>query len=431
MHRALAQVTWRTLTSQAFPQGAAQAAPSVSTLVRDVAGELEAIHPHTPRQARIARLEVLEQRFGPPLADRWRALHAASPWQEGAGPEAACAEPRAVSALRTVLCEGPRLLGLYEAHQAGDEVPRMKPEHARALEGESVDTLRWLLAQGRPGMHLAATYGAALDPALRDTFLGQGWRAAEAPGRPRGETLARMMDNRLQGRTFAGLPLAHVLALRLYAHPDSGAFNLVRACADLAPVFPGRAVTACVDDLPALVHEAVHALHAIPEARVWGSLYKGMQSRPGLPLQAGEDFVVDRPLSVTTLEAQSYAGRVVEGACYDQELHLVDQPQRRTQAVLIAAFHPVCTAPQGEALVLPGQVYRILGRQVREERAREGGAHTIVRLRAEKVDALGFTPPGEDGVAAASGQRRVEYLDPMADRGGRPALQMGDAADVG
>ena len=367
-------------------QGLAQTTPVMSPLVRDVAGELATLHPGAPRRARIIHLEVLGHRFRGALAGRWQALQGSGPPPGLHGRECARAEPRIVCALHTVLSEGPRLLDLYDAQQAGHETPRMKPAHARVLQAESVDTWHWLLSQGSSGVRLAATYGASMDPALRDAFLGDTWRSVHVPSSRGGSmALSRMIDNRLRGQAFPGLSLASMLALRLYAHPDSGAFHLVRACADLRAALPGCAPAACVEEIPALVHEAARALHALPEARVWGTMYKGLQSRQAGPLLTGADLLIDRVYSVTPLEHQSYAGRIIEGAPYDQELQLTDSPQRRAQAVLIAAFHPVSTAPQGEALLLPGQIYRIRGQVVREVPACEGGSLNIVRLLADKV----------------------------------------------
>ncbi len=382
MHSAVSRAPWR----RSGLQGLAQTTPVISPLVRDVAGELASRHPGAPRRARIVRLAILEHRFRKALAGRWQALQGARPPPGIHGRECARAEPRILCALHTVLSAGPRLLGLYDAQQAGHEAPRMKHVHARALQAESVDTLHWLLSQGGAGVRLAATYGACMEPALRDAFLGENWRSVCVPSPRRGTmALSRLIDNHLRQRAFPGLSLACMLALRLYAHPDTGAFNLVRACADLRAALPGYTPAACVQEIPALVHDAARNLYALPEARVWGTFYKGLQSQLSGPLLTGADFPVDRIFSVTTLEHQSYAGRIIEGAPYDKELQLTDTPKKRTQAVLIAAFHPVSTAPQGEALLLPGQVYRIRSQQLREMPAREGGSLNIVRLLADKV----------------------------------------------
>lgn len=386
MQSVFSRVSVRHYAAHPTARGYSHAVPRFSPLIADVAGELEAIHPHAPRHVRIVGLESLRDRHSDALALRWNALRGAGmPSREEDEDPDARDEPRALSALHTVLHEGARLLDLYDAHPAPDDAPHMKSEWAQALQKESAQTVAWLLTQGCAGAGLAATYAAAMQPALRDDFLGGAWHAAGAQDARPAETLPRMIENRVRDQAFEGLSKTCLLALRLYAHPDSGAFNLVRACADLRKLFPGRAVGRCVDEIPALVHAAVSRLHELPSARVWGTLYKGMQSGRGSDWQAGDEIAIDRPFSVTAMEGQSYAGRLVKGARYDQELRLTDSRDRRTQAVMIAAFHPPSTAPQGEAVILPGQVYRLQDSQWHEEPAKEGGSLAIVRLMAQKV----------------------------------------------
>ncbi len=367
-------------------------------LVTDVVGELADIHPQESRQGRVARLDVLRGRFT-------RHLAAHSQMLEGSGHASACelqarqTESLAVSALQVILHDGPRLLDHYAPHEPGNDRPTMKPDKAQALQRESLETVQWLLTQGRAGLGLAATYAAAMEPGLHDAFLGAGWRDLRIAYSCPPQTLGQYIDRRQLSPEFAGLPSACMLALRLYAHPASSAFNLVRACADLRRLLPEYPVTLCVDEIPTLVNEAVHRLYDLPSARIRGALYKGMQSRGAGEWAAGMTIAIDRPFSATAIQQQSYAGRIVHGTAYDRELEITDTPAARTRAVMIAAFHPVSTAPQAEAVLLPGQVYRLKDRLVREEPAREGGSVTIVRQVAEKI---GDAAPAPQAAALAS-----------------------------
>lgn len=347
----------------------------ICPLVEEVSGALAAIPAQACRQSRITELHALGNRYGEALVRRWQTLHDAP--CAAASEEAATTQQaaRLVCALQVVLHEAPGLLAKYLPDQSSEETPRMRPVAAQSLQAESVETVRWLLAQGAVGRHLVATYAAAMDPALHADLLGEDWRCA---------ALRRMVDQRTPDA--ARLSAAGVMALRLYAHPSSGAFNLVRAWADLRNLCPDPLATRCVQEIPVLVGQAVQDLYAVPSARVWGNLYKGLQSRGCPRWQTGQTLTLDRPLSMTALAQESYAGRVVQGTPYNRELHLMDTPALRIQAVSIAAFHPVSTAPQAEVVVLPGQVYRFTGSEVRQEPAREGGAHAIERLTAQKID---------------------------------------------
>ncbi len=362
-------------------------------LVADVAGELQAIHPGAPRYERIVRLETIAGHYSTPLADRWRALRMAGTPPDPEGATLLAAEARMVSALQAAFKDGLRVLDAYDPHQSGDEIPRMRAPQAQELRHESQSTLRWLMQQGPTGIRVAATYAASLEPALRPAYVGDALRGGHASSPKQGDTQPPRVDHRRPGSEGMGLSEAQALALRLYAHDGSGAFNLLRACDDLHQLIPGEPVTRGFDEVAVLVQEAAQALYQAPQARVWGRLLKGMQAPLREAWQAGREIAVTRPYSVTTLESESYAGRVVRGTVYDQELVLQDAPALRTRAVLIAAFHPVKTARQAEALVLPGQVYRIVDSERREgPPLREGGSMAIVRHVATKT---GDAPPGE------------------------------------
>ncbi len=369
-------VSRATIRHASSPLRRASGTSSTSQLLADVAGDLAAIPASTCRQARITELHGLRTRYGAALTERWHALQGAGDGGDAHEADHTLASCRWIGALHVVLNDAPRLLEKYLPDQCSGESPVMRPAAAQTLQVESVDTVRWLLAQEAIGRHLAATYAAALDPTLRPTFLGEHGRDA---------SLRRMIDHLASGADWVHLSEPEILALRLYAHPDSGAFNLLRAWAELRALSPHQPVARCVQEIPELVCRAVRALHKVPSARVRGTLYKGLISRAAPRWKVGETLPLDRPLSVTALARESYAGRVVRGALYDRELHMTDSPGLRTQAVTIAPFHPVATAHQAEVVILPGQIYRIQGCEVRSEPAREGGSHTIERFTAHKI----------------------------------------------
>lgn len=358
----------------------------LSQLVSDGIGEIGCIHPGSPRRSRILQLESIRDRYTLALTERWGALRRMGLQSEALRACSGQAEYRAVSALGTLLEYGPNILGWYESDQSREESPRMTPERARGLRAESCDTFKSLLTRDPVAARVAATYRASIDPALRDDYLGPAWRTATVREAGQEPPLPQRIDACLSHLKFTGLSDAEMLVLRLYAHPDSGAFNLLRACDEIRHLPGGGDALRGIDEISALLTSATGHLYELPAARVGGVLFKGMQSRGGGTWEIGDELVISRPFSATALEDQSYAGRVVHGVAYDEEFVLKDNPDLRTKAVLIAPFHPPCTADQYEALVLPGQMYRIVQCTQRElGMLMEGGSMAIDRYVAEKA----------------------------------------------
>lgn len=380
------QGIWSSAAVRSFSTYATRrASPRLSPVVMDAAGELAAIPRQLPWAQRASRISIVAQNYCDPLAAHARPLQAADHRHTDEDNALRHRNQQLALALWTLLSEAPRLLGRYEEQTQANEWPRLQPAYVKQYEQESCDTYHELLREGPVGRNIAFIYAAALKPGLWDRLLGEGWLEAASKDAKGEDNLLRRIERCRADSDFDGLSGEEAHALRDYAHSDSGVFNLMRAWDELVRLWPDLDITHSISEIACQIQGAALALYKLPGARVWGNLYKGLQSRPGDDWGVGSRIEITRPYSATVLPEQSYAGRVVNGKAYDAEFLLKAGANQRTRAVMLVPFHPSHTIDQGEALILGGQVYCVKGSEDREMPCREGGSQRVVRHIAEKV----------------------------------------------
>lgn len=296
--------------------------------------------------------------------------------------------------VQALLTAGAAYLRAHAAGQGPDDVPALEADWRQRLCEDAQVLLHRLSASTHPqdqalaGLALACTPGP-IRPALMQESLpvpvhrqADQWRLRQGP-----EALA----------------VTHWLALRLFAHPDSGAAATLWAQEQLLHLDPDMAEV-CAPLLSDLARQHVVAVAAA--ARLPGLAIADPSARYHLALPAGDlphldevlqdngEWLLGRPLSARreALPLQDLPG----GG--DPAREAVSRPgvcwlclQSRSasagsvRGLRMDLFHPPQALARAQVLLMPGQVFRV-GEDGEEEVA---GAGAPLRLRRFRLDKLG------------------------------------------
>lgn len=248
--------------------------------------------------------------------------------------------------LKSTLAWGAATLNGYEDDPHMGGAPRMTEHRVQGFLAESGAVHEEIAKYDKD---LALAHASVIPPSLREAF---GIKLSPAEVREV-DALSRAAGGRFLSQT-------QILVLRDYVHSDTGTFNLFRALAAMKNHLPDEPFSVCMADLSREFDAAVDVLAASPSFVLEVDLYKGLTLEPFLEhwlshaVTQGAPYVNDRPLSTTTDPLQSYAGRNSNDQHYDHELIF-----KGGRAVNAACFHSQETWMQKEALLLPGQAYRL------------------------------------------------------------------------
>ena len=266
--------------------------------------------------------------------------------------------------LASALAWAAQVLQRYEPNHLPGEPVRMGAELTRMLKLESGATFKSL------GVGQALAYASVVPPQLHVDF-------GIVLTKEQAQEASRMIES------AGGLHLGEqqILALRDYAHSDTGTFNLLRSLQVLQKHLPHEPLTALVQGVVDAFLGAVDVLAASPAFRIEdATVCKGLKLDPFLMhllermYSDSLPYEIDRPSSGTLDPVQSYAGR--EG--YEHEI-VFDH----AQAVELSCFHEPRTVHEKEALLLPGQRFDLSSREEVHRQGGEGSIH-YTRYVAER-----------------------------------------------
>ncbi len=294
--------------------------------------------------------------------------------------------------VQTLLNAGAAFLRAHAAGQGTGEVPALESDWRRRLCEDAQALLHRLAASPHPqdqalaGLALACTPGAVLrELGLEDLPISvhrqaAQWRVRQGP---------------------EGLSATHWLALRLFAHPDSGAAAALRAQEHLVHLDPDMA-EACGPLLRDLARQ--HVVSVASAARLPGlgladpdARYRLALAAEELPhldpvLREGGEWLVGRPLPACR-EPEGAGGGPGEGERLPgQQPCRLSLQSRSAQAgpvrgLRMDLFHPPqdLARTRMQVLLMPGQVFRV-GEDGQEEVPADG---LCLRIRRYVLDKMG------------------------------------------
>ncbi len=345
---------------------------------------LAGISPLHPRGDRALSLAHLRDAHVAGLQADWQRLSTQLHGSHDADLDEPLARQRAVVRnLHTVLTAGVRLLEQFHPEQVMAEPPAMREPLASQLRHESRE------ATSVARVRELFSYASLVPPPQRRAMLGAPLQEAGARGRL--HALCSRHDHRF-------LDEAALLMVRLYASPDHGTFNVLRAVHELDKSNPEIGAGAQFADLTGLFAQAIGGIYRLAPMRAPAPLFKGAVCEAFWRLQAGRAFTLERPLSSTRAREQSYLGRQPpDHPAYDHLLTYQDGAlaSQKVEAVDITLFHPHQNLHQREALVLPGQVFQVTA-QAADELQSCFGRMPVQLVELQKIgrspDWLRFAP---------------------------------------
>ncbi len=311
--------------------------------------------------------------------------------------------------VQVMVTAGAALLRAYAPSQYAEEAPILDDEWTRRLFGEARTFLHLLAADpGQPARTRAALLAASTPESLlplmgiedlpTDVRLDAGrWRLRHAP---------------------QALRVPEWLALRLLAHPDSGAAIALRTLEHLRWLDADlmMACGALLSELAQLQGRALAAAAGLPglglaDPQAHYHLTLSSEALPHLDsvLREGGEWLVGGALS--TCRSQQTV---------QQELGLGDPPTDRilslqspsvmagpVRGLRFDIFHPPEAAPRDEVLLMPGQRFRVCEIGVTSLTREGGGPLAVKHFRLDKEGEVagtsvpGALQPGRDPVLRA------------------------------
>lgn len=287
---------------------------------------------------------------------------------------------------RVMKC-GAKLMAAYH-DQPLHEPPRMDEPWARRLGQELADLCARLGDSNEPLAHEEAALALAITPWALHEALGLG---------PARAVIARRAGAWLDHHGGRALDPQHLLALRLSAHPASGAamaWSSLERLEGLCPAL-GDAAAGLFPELEALHHEALAGAHQLAGLRLTqsGRGYIRSLASQDHPLQE----TLLSPYAVLTLK------RATPATADPRQARLGARGPRPAldvvvfmacggpgggpvRAVRTDLFHPPRMRVPGAALLLPGQSFRVMPARTQIHREREGGSTEVRHVELNKSD---------------------------------------------